>query len=87
MMLVVCSVLGQILLTLYLQFTLSSVQSSVLSGLFGVILVQTLKILYKPVATALNDRENYRTETQHEDGLIIKVWMFDFVNVFSRLIY
>jgi hypothetical protein len=89
MFLVISSVVCQITFTLFLnmQTTISKDTISLLSGLFGLVIVIILKYFYKPVAYLLNHRENYHTEKQYEDGLILKSWLFNFVNVFSRLFY
>eukprot|EP00937_MAST-01D_sp_MAST-1D-sp2_P004704 g4704.t1 len=39
------------------------------------------------IAVALNNYENHKTETQYEDGLIAKVFVFQFVNSFFSLFY
>ena len=38
-------------------------------------------------ATWLNDLENYRTETEYQDQLILKVVVFQFINSYITLIY
>lgn len=49
--------------------------------------IQVLNYIYKGVATKLNDYENHRTDTQYEDSLIIKTFLFQFVNSFISFFY
>ncbi len=87
--LVICSVISQIVFTLYMNrySSLQAGEISILAGFLGLVLVLILQRLYRPVALWLNNRENYRTDSQYDNGLILKRWLFDFVNVFSRLFY
>ena len=43
--------------------------------------------LYNGIARTLNDWENHRTDTQYEDALIGKTFMFQFVNSYISLFY
>ena len=43
--------------------------------------------LYKKMAYKLNDMENHRTQTEYNDNLINKLFMFSFVNNFTPLFY
>jgi hypothetical protein len=43
--------------------------------------------LYSKVAAKLNKFENHRTETEHEDSLIVKIMAFRFVNNYFALFY
>jgi hypothetical protein len=49
--------------------------------------VQILNVVYGMVADALTDRENHRTDTQYEDSLIAKLFMFQFVNSYASFFY
>jgi hypothetical protein len=48
---------------------------------------QVLNAIYGSVAIALNDYENHRTDTQYEDALIAKTFIFQYVNSFASLFY
>lgn len=43
--------------------------------------------LYGGIAVTLNNWENHRTETEYEDHLISKVFLFQTVNSFSSLVF
>ena len=44
-------------------------------------------ILYGKLASHLNDRENWRTETEHRDALILKMMLFESLNNFFLCFY
>lgn len=46
-----------------------------------------LNTVYKRLCTWLNDKENYREQTSHENNLIIKIVMFQFINSYLSLFY
>jgi hypothetical protein len=43
--------------------------------------------VYDRIAVYLNDWENYRTETEYEDALIVKLAAYQFVNYYISLFY
>ena len=49
--------------------------------------IQTLNVFYSSIATFLNEYENYRTNTEYEDALIAKVFMFQFINSYAACFY
>jgi anoctamin-10/anoctamin-7 len=44
-------------------------------------------MIYQTIAENLNDMENHRTDTQYEDNLITKVFLFQFVNSYASFFY
>jgi hypothetical protein len=60
---------------------------SILASLANSIVIVSLNILYQGVAISLNDYENHRTETEYEDYLISKIFLFQMVNSFAGLTY
>lgn len=52
------------------------------------ILIVIMSSFYRRIATKLTDYENHRTDSQWEDALIVKLFLFDFVNsYFSLFVY
>ena len=43
--------------------------------------------MYGSISIQLNDYENHRTETEYEDNLISKIFIFQLVNSFAALTY
>ncbi|CAM9468938.1 unnamed protein product [Pylaiella littoralis] len=49
--------------------------------------IQVMNAFYGKVAIKLTDLENHRTDTEYEDNLIAKTFMFQFVNSYASLAY
>lgn len=58
-----------------------------LSSVFIAIQIDVLNNWFSKIARRLNDRENYRTDSEYEDALISKAFVFQFLNSFSSLFY
>eukprot|EP00002_Diphylleia_rotans_P018600 TRINITY_DN359_c0_g6_i1.p1 TRINITY_DN359_c0_g6~~TRINITY_DN359_c0_g6_i1.p1 ORF type:complete len:691 (-),score=174.98 TRINITY_DN359_c0_g6_i1:495-2567(-) len=58
-----------------------------LAGSLNAVSIVILDQLYLYVAYYLNEWENYRTETQFEDNLIAKNFLFQFINSYVSLFY
>ena len=48
---------------------------------------QVMNIIYGGMAISLTDHENHRTDTEYEDSLIAKTFVFQFVNSYASLFY
>ncbi|RIA84496.1 calcium-activated chloride channel-domain-containing protein [Glomus cerebriforme] len=59
----------------------------VITAIINLATIIILNLVYKNVARFLTNFENHKTETQFEDSLILKAYLFDFVNFYSALIY
>ena len=59
----------------------------IIAGVVNAVQIQVLNAIYGSVAIALNDYENHRTDTEYEDALIAKTFIFQFVNSFASLFY
>ena len=46
-----------------------------------------MNVVYAKIAKWFNDLENYRTDTQWEDGYIIKTFVFQFANSYGAVFY
>eukprot|EP01042_Synura_sphagnicola_P024405 gene24405-31234_t len=44
-------------------------------------------VVIQHVAVWLNDMENHRTDTQYEDALVYKIFLFQFVNSYKSLFF
>lgn len=58
-----------------------------LSATCNLIVIQGAGFIYEAIAEKLNDMENFRTQTEHSDGLIAKNFLFQFVNNYFVLFY
>ncbi|KAG0315396.1 Anoctamin-7, partial [Linnemannia gamsii] len=61
--------------------------ATVLTALLSLVVIVVLGTIYAKLAQILTDNENHKRLTQYEDALIIKRFLFDFVNFYSALVY
>eukprot|EP01137_Pigoraptor_chileana_P036263 Opistho-2@31530 len=61
--------------------------TSVTAALLNLICIIVLNQIYRRVATSLNKWENHRTQTQYEDHLSFKIFLFEFVNSYASIFY
>eukprot|EP00601_Ochromonadales_sp_CCMP2298_P007360 CAMPEP_0173208830 /NCGR_PEP_ID=MMETSP1141-20130122/22749_1 /TAXON_ID=483371 /ORGANISM="non described non described, Strain CCMP2298" /LENGTH=736 /DNA_ID=CAMNT_0014135355 /DNA_START=177 /DNA_END=2384 /DNA_ORIENTATION=+ len=60
---------------------------SIVAGVTNAVVIQVLNALYSSVAIRLTEYENHRTDTEYEDFLIGKTFVFQFINSFASLFY
>jgi hypothetical protein len=60
---------------------------SILCGVILSIQINIYSQIFNSIAIKLNNRENYRTDTDYEDALIVKKFTFDFFNSYLCLFY
>ncbi|KAF9409128.1 Anoctamin-7 [Podila epigama] len=65
----------------------NSYVSTVITALLNLVVIMLLGTIYARLAKILTDNENHRRLTQYEDALILKRFLFDFVNFYSALFY
>jgi len=61
--------------------------SSIVGGVLNAVVIMILNKVYRYFAVKLNDWENHRTVTSYENNLIIKIFLFQFVNSYTSLYY
>lgn len=61
--------------------------ASPVASILNSVQIQVLNFTYQKLADWLTDRENHRTDTQYEDSLIAKLFLFQFVNSFASFFY
>jgi hypothetical protein len=65
----------------------TSSSASIIASLANAVQIQVMNLIYGQVAVRLTDYENHRTDTEYEDSLIGKTFVFQFVNSFAALFY
>lgn len=60
---------------------------SFLPSLVQAVVIQILNAVYRGMATDMTNRENHQTDTQYEDNLVSKLYMFTFVNSYTALYF
>jgi hypothetical protein len=58
-----------------------------LFGLLTAVQIEVFNFLYYKVSVRLTDLENYKTQSQYENSLIIKTYLFEFFNSYNSIIY
>lgn len=83
---------GVLALLLFLRVLIGLTPASVavadvITSIFVSMQIELLNGHYLTAALQLNDYENHRTETDYEDALISKTFIFQFINSFGCLFY
>jgi hypothetical protein len=82
---------GIIFVYFYLINVISTYMGCSAGALVGSIVHSILIILtsmvYRNLATTLNDLENHRTDVKYENSLIFKVFIFEFINNFLAMFW
>jgi hypothetical protein len=84
---VVIIVLAVLALRLVLQRVVGATPGGIIGSIIGAVLIIIFNILYGKLAVLLADWENHRTDTEYQDSLITKTFLFQFVNTFASLYY
>ena len=85
-MLVVGCVASIYILRFHLYSSIGS-NASVVASIVNAIEITILNFIYGKVAVKLTKRENHRTDTEYEDSLIAKTFVFQFVNSYTSFYY
>jgi predicted transcriptional regulator YdeE len=80
------SVVGIILLRVYVSAT-GMAYGSIVISVVNALVIMFFNNIYGIIAEKLNSLENYRTETEYENNLILKIFAFRFVNSYAALYY
>jgi hypothetical protein len=57
------------------------------ASVLNAIQISILNYVYTLVAEALTNRENHRTDTEYEDSMVVKLFVFQFVNSYCSFFY
>lgn len=70
------------------DFTIAGVaMGSIIASILISLQIQFLNGVFSDIALRLTNQENHRTDTEYEDSLIGKTFLFQFVNSFASLFY
>jgi hypothetical protein len=68
--------------------TWGSIQmAGIIASIANAVQIQVMNMIYGDVAIKLTNFENHRTDTEYEDALIAKTFVFQFVNSYASLFY
>lgn len=83
-------VMGVVAAIYVLRFSLQSdlgAGASTLASVLNTIQITIFNYIYQRVAIYLTDCENHRTDTMYEDSMIIKLFLFQFVNSYASFFF
>ncbi|GJQ75375.1 hypothetical protein Trydic_g23551 [Trypoxylus dichotomus] len=95
---VLCAVLGTIIYRLSLVSVIyggggdllkrhAKIFTSISAALINLVIIMCLTRFYHKIAISLTNLENPRTQTEYEDSYTFKIFLFEFMNFYSSLIY
>ncbi|KAK9876029.1 hypothetical protein WA026_011144 [Henosepilachna vigintioctopunctata] len=98
LLIVLCAVLGTIIYRLSLVSVIyggggyfikkhAKIVTSVSAAVINLIIIMSLTRCYHKLAIYLTNLENPRTHTEYEDSYTFKIFVFEFLNFYSSLIY
>ena len=61
--------------------------ADIVCSVINAIQIQVFNIIYSKVVKILTNLENHKTQNMYEDSLIVKTFIFQFVNSFNSLVY
>lgn len=61
--------------------------SDMVCSIINAIQIQVFNIIYSKVVKILTNMENHKTQNHYEDSLVVKTFIFQFVNSFNSLVY
>ena len=67
--------------------TIGPKQAAFYAGILNAVQIQVLNIVYRKIALNLNAWENHRTDSDYENNLIAKTFLFQFVNSYASFFY
>jgi hypothetical protein len=85
-LLVIGVITGIYLLRYFVQSSLGNI-TTIIAAVLNVIEILSLNFVYQHIAIKLTNQENHRTDTEYEDALIIKVFVFQFINSYASLFF
>ncbi|KAG0052109.1 hypothetical protein BGZ83_002987 [Gryganskiella cystojenkinii] len=66
---------------------ITTYERTAITAVLNLVVIMCLGTVYSRLAKFMTDSENHRRMTQYQDALIIKRFLFDFVNFYSALVY
>jgi hypothetical protein len=61
--------------------------SSYVASILNTLQITIFNMIYSQVAKLLTNAENHRTDTKYEDSLIVKMFVFQFINSFASFFF
>ncbi|KAL3314339.1 hypothetical protein Ciccas_007046 [Cichlidogyrus casuarinus] len=66
---------------------MASATATAVGALLSLVSISVLTLLFNKVAVYLTDKEHHRTQSQYDDALTLKLYLLQFVNIYSSIFY
>ena len=83
----ICLVISIVVGLFFIKQTYRNNYASTACSFMNALQIQVFNKIYKKAAIYLTNLENHKTQSNHENSLILKTFAFQFVNSFNSLIY
>eukprot|EP01035_Chromulina_nebulosa_P019942 gene19942-25908_t len=83
-------VIGVVASIYYMRFSLQASigsSASTLASIANAIQITVFNVIYQYIVVLLTDLENHRTDTLYQDSLIVKVFIFQFINSYGSFFF
>ncbi|KAJ3219020.1 Anoctamin-3 [Dinochytrium kinnereticum] len=85
---VIATIFGQIVLFWFVKSrTPHQWAAAPASAFTGLACIWIGRQIFRPLCYLLTEWENYKTETEFEDALLLKIWSFEFFNIYLHVVY
>ena len=84
---IICMVLACVAGIIILKQNTTSTTLSAIYSIVNAIQILIFNVIYSKLVIILTNLENHKTQNQYEDSLVIKTFVFQFVNSFNSLVY
>ena len=61
--------------------------ASLVASILNTVQITVINTIYQIIAVALTNAENHRTDTQYEDAMIVKLFLFQFINSYASFFF
>eukprot|EP00595_Chromulina_sp_UTEXLB2642_P003694 CAMPEP_0196764098 /NCGR_PEP_ID=MMETSP1095-20130614/5350_1 /TAXON_ID=96789 ORGANISM="Chromulina nebulosa, Strain UTEXLB2642" /NCGR_SAMPLE_ID=MMETSP1095 /ASSEMBLY_ACC=CAM_ASM_000446 /LENGTH=707 /DNA_ID=CAMNT_0042118727 /DNA_START=171 /DNA_END=2294 /DNA_ORIENTATION=- len=83
-------VIGVVASIYYMRFSLQATigsSASTLASIVNAVQITVFNVAYQYIVVLLTDLENHRTDTLYQDSLIVKVFIFQFINSYASFFF
>ena len=81
------SLAGIYVLRFFINDRIGTSEASYVASALTTALILTMNTIYQVIAKKLTDHENHRTDTQYEDALSAKIFVFQFLNSYASFFF
>lgn len=87
----ICSVIGVVAGIYYMRYVLQKQSlgpyASAVASAVNTVQITVFNYIYQRIAIKLTSAENHRTDTEFQDSLIVKIFLFQFVNSYASFFF